>query len=133
VVVCSHVLHNVADLGPFAAALTAHARRRVVVELPVTHPLAWMRPYWRRLHDWEPPEGPTDGDAVAALAELGIAARAERWEGPAWDRDEAETLVLLRRRLCVGPDRDPELRAALADLGVPGRRRLATLWWDGAR
>ena len=28
VVVCHHVLYNVADLAPFAAALTGHARRR---------------------------------------------------------------------------------------------------------
>src|SRR4029453_15539993 len=38
VVVCHHVLYNVADLAPFASALTGHARRRVVAELTDRHP-----------------------------------------------------------------------------------------------
>src|ERR1700690_612433 len=33
VVVCNHDAYNVADLGPFAVALTEHARRRVVMEI----------------------------------------------------------------------------------------------------
>jgi len=33
VAVCSHVFYNVADLGAFALALSAHATKRVVVEL----------------------------------------------------------------------------------------------------
>src|SRR5512132_916194 len=48
VVVCHHVLYNVADLAPFALALTGHARRRVVAELTDRHPLAGLRPLWRR-------------------------------------------------------------------------------------
>ncbi|HVH52891.1 MAG TPA: class I SAM-dependent methyltransferase, partial [Actinomycetota bacterium] len=42
VVVCAHVLYNVRDLEPFVRALDAHARRRVVIEITSTHPLAWM-------------------------------------------------------------------------------------------
>ena len=34
VVVSSHVLYNVPDIGPFLVALHEHARRRVVVETP---------------------------------------------------------------------------------------------------
>ena len=33
VVVCGHVLYNVADAAPFVAELTAHARGRVVLEV----------------------------------------------------------------------------------------------------
>src|SRR4029450_13680961 len=46
VVVCHHVLYNVADLAPFASALTGHARRRGVAELTDGHPLAGLGPRW---------------------------------------------------------------------------------------
>src|SRR6266508_2384534 len=57
VVVCHHVLYNVADLAPFAGALTDHARRRVVVELTDRHPLVGLAPLWRRFHGLERPSG----------------------------------------------------------------------------
>jgi hypothetical protein len=46
-----------------------------------------------------------------------------------------------RQRLCLSPDRDPEVAAALRDLGVDpasrfylggDERQLVTLCWDGA-
>lgn len=58
VVVCHHVVYNVADLSPFAIALDAHARRRVVLELPQRHPLAGMAPLWRHFWGLERPDGP---------------------------------------------------------------------------
>jgi SAM-dependent methyltransferase len=66
VVVCHHVLYNVADLAPFADALTGHARRRVVAELTERHPLVGLAPLWRRFHGLERPSGPGADDAVAA-------------------------------------------------------------------
>ena len=53
-VVRYHVVYNVADLAAFAAALTDHAHRRVVVELTAVHPMAWMSPYRKGLHDLDP-------------------------------------------------------------------------------
>ena len=50
VVLCHHVLHNVVDLPPFLRALTAAARRGVVVEMLAEHPLAWLDPLWLRFH-----------------------------------------------------------------------------------
>jgi 2-polyprenyl-3-methyl-5-hydroxy-6-metoxy-1,4-benzoquinol methylase len=47
VVVCGHVLYNIADLGPFITALTGHARRRVVVEMTARHPLTELNPLLR--------------------------------------------------------------------------------------
>jgi len=44
VVVCHNVAYNIADLVPFVAALTSHARRRVVLELTATHPTAHLNP-----------------------------------------------------------------------------------------
>ena len=49
VVVAGHVFYNIPELEPFARALDAHARRRVVVELTERHPLDWMRDLWRTL------------------------------------------------------------------------------------
>ena len=65
VVLCHHVLHNVVDLPPFLRALTAAARRGVVVEMLAEHPLAWLDPLWLRFHDLRRPPPATVDDAVA--------------------------------------------------------------------
>src|SRR5919108_3550102 len=94
VVVCHHVLYNVAALAPFATALTGHARRRVVVELTDRHPLVDLAPLWRRFHGLERPSGPTAGDAAAVLRALGLEPRQEDWESDArYGFDRFEELV----------------------------------------
>jgi hypothetical protein len=133
VVVCHHVFYNVADLAAFAAALTDHARRRVVVELSGEHPTSNLNPLWRAIHGLERPTSPTAEDAIAALTESGLDVRSEvferRWLRPGDDR--AATVAMFRRRLCVGPERDAEIEALLdADTESPPRR-CQTLWWDG--
>jgi SAM-dependent methyltransferase len=142
VVVCHHVLYNVADLPPFVEALTEHARRRVVVELGAEHPMAWTRPLWWRFHRLPRPEGPTADDAVRALEELGIPVRREEHEPgdhPGGFGRRADAVAFVRTRLCLPAERDPEVEEALAGLLVErgGRwvvgsphRRLVTLWWD---
>ena len=142
VVVCHHVLYNVADLAPFALALTGHARRRVVAELTDRHPLAGLRPLWRRFHDLDRPTGPGADDAVAALGAAGLEVDRQDWEQP--DRfgfdDFDELVAFTRRRLCLPAARDPEVAEALLDEGtrqvdgvwVSGQpRRVTTLSWPG--
>ncbi len=132
VVVCHHVFYNVADLEPFAAALTSHARQRVVVELTGEHPTSNLNPLWRSIHGLERPTTPTAEDAAAVLAEMGLEVGVEVFERH-WgrtDADRADTVAMVRRRLCVGPERDPEIEAHL-DAQAPGRRAVA-LWWDGS-
>lgn len=134
VVVCTHVFHNVPDLVAFAAALTDHARQRVVVEATGTHPLRWTAPYWQALHGLDRPTGPTADDAVAVLVEeLGLDVEAAWWEGPArLARHTREELVaFLRPRLCLPPERQEELHAALDAHPPAGQRRLVTLSWAG--
>jgi SAM-dependent methyltransferase len=130
VVVCHHVLYNVADLAPFATALTGHARRRVVVELTDRHPLAGLRPLWRRFHDLERPTGPGADDAAAALAALGLEVTRRDWESP--DRfgfdDFDELVAYTRRRLCLPASRDPEVAEALL---AEGTRRVGGVWVTG--
>ena len=142
VVVCHHVLYNVADLAPFVTALTGHARRRVVAELTERHPLAGLRPLWRRFHGLDRPDGPGAGDAAAALAALGLEATRQDWESAdRFGHDDFDELVAFtRRRLCLPASRDPEVAQALLEQGtrqvggvwVSGQpRRVVTLSWPG--
>jgi SAM-dependent methyltransferase len=142
VVVCHHVVYNVAELGDFAAALTDHARRRVVVELPPAHPMRALNPLWLRLHGLHRPDGPTTDDAVAVLTALGLEVHQERGPRPARTPygSFVDMVASTRRRLCLPADRDQELVQALLELGVdPGHPvdladragdELVTLWWD---
>lgn len=133
VVVCHHVLYNVADLGPFVAALTARARRRVVVELSAEHPLARLNPLWETIHGIERPTDPTATGAVAVLQELGLDAGVEESTvtGPWGSADRASVIRFARRRLCVGPEWDAEIDAVLGDPADRPPRRIVTIWWDG--
>lgn len=131
VVVCHSVFFGIADLGPFAQALTDHARTRVVVQMPEQPPRAWMRPYWKAVHGLEMPERPTADDAVAVVREAGMDPQLQRWDRPTLEEDASDQRVAaLRRALYVGPDRDPEIRTLLERYPPPSTRRVVTLWWD---
>jgi SAM-dependent methyltransferase len=131
VVVCHNVFYNVSDLPPFVRALSLRARHRVVVEMTVEHPLAWTRPLWQRLHGLPRPTGPSDTDALAVLQDLGLDVRSERWEGrPVWRGSEDDMVAFVRRRLCLPPERDPEIRRAMRE-HPPPPRQVTTLWWFG--
>jgi SAM-dependent methyltransferase len=142
VVVCNDVLYNVQDLGPFALALTDHARRRVVAQITGAHPLVTMEPLWRRFHDLDRPNGPTVDDAVAALRSLGLEVERSDWStrsAGSFERYD-DLVAFARRRLCLPASRDPEIAEALAPLSVheaggyrlaPLDRPAATLSWAG--
>ncbi|TMK44263.1 MAG: methyltransferase domain-containing protein [Actinobacteria bacterium] len=142
VVVCAHVLYNVQELEPFARALHEHARHRVVIEITSTHPLAWMSDLWLRFHDLQRPTEPTADVAEEALREWGFDVEREDVTTPprggGFERRE-DAVGLIRRRLCLTPDRDDEVAEALGDRlakheglwsAGPDRQRLVTLWWD---
>jgi hypothetical protein len=136
VVVCHHVFYNVRELMPFIAALTDHARIRVVVQLTATHPTSVYNPLWLALHGIERPSTPTADDALALLAAMGIDAESERsetrWTGPGGDR--AEVVAYVSRRICIGPDRASEVDALLGpdcpEIGT-SHREVVTVWWPG--
>ena len=131
VVVCSHVLYNVGDVVPFIAALTSHARRRVVVEITAKHPQSLLNPLWEHFHGVTRPTRPTALDAAAVLRDLGLDVAVEdfeappRWTGADWNQQVA----FARRRLCLPPEREPEVAELLP---APAARPLVTLWWPGA-
>ncbi|GAA3230007.1 hypothetical protein GCM10017691_22580 [Pseudonocardia petroleophila] len=126
VVVSHHVLHNVVDLPPFLLALTAAARRGVVVEMLAEHPMAWLDGLWVAFHDLHRPPPATTDDAVAVLRELGITPRVRRWERRTPPKQDPGWVT---RRLCLPADREPDVAAALAAT-PPRPRHAATLTWD---
>jgi SAM-dependent methyltransferase len=132
VVVCHHVVYNVADLSAFASALTVHARRRVVVELTAVHPVTWMSPYWAALHGVIQPDRPTADDALAVLIELGLDVGQQRWvrHMQMIGENDADGLARIARRLCLPAARYDELRRVVADVPPPATRDVVTLWWD---
>jgi SAM-dependent methyltransferase len=141
VVLCHHVLYNVAELAPFVRALTDHARRRVVVEITQRHPLTALNPYWLHFHGLKRPEGPTADDAVALLRSLGLRVEVERWQRPATAEyaSFARLVDVTRRRLCLPPSRLGAVATMLRDQGVSpalppdlgsSGDDLVTIWWD---
>jgi SAM-dependent methyltransferase len=141
VVVCHHVLYNVPELKPFIDALDAHARRRVVIEITATHPVARLNPLWERFHGLERPARPTWEDALRTIRSFRNRVHAEREQIEAdatagsWD----EFVGFTCRRLCLPPARVAEVAAALTEQGAlptdPSswsgpNRDVVTLWWD---
>jgi hypothetical protein len=143
VVVCGHVLYNVADLMPFVTGLNDAAEWRVVVEITRSHPRnrALERALWRHFWNLERPDGPTWEDAVAVMREGGIEPKVELWESQQRGGFHSldELVSWMRRTVCLDPDRQDEVRAIVLqharevdDLWrlSPEPRALATLWWD---
>jgi SAM-dependent methyltransferase len=143
VVTCFNVVYNAPDILPFLAALTASARRLVVVELTAEHPLVSMNDLWLRFHGLRRPSGPTADDLLQILAAMGISASHQRWQRPggADYASFAELAAVTTRRLCLPPERADEVAAALledgedpdepVDLGT-ARRDVVTIWWAGS-
>lgn len=133
VVVAHNVFYNVADLVPFVRRLADHARVRVVAELTERHPLSWLNPYWQHLHGLDRPERPTAEDAAAVVREAGFGVAVERWDRPMHAHRTGEELVaFVRKRLCVGPERDRQIRELVERYPPPATRAVATLWWSPA-
>jgi len=142
VVTCHHVLYNVPSLAPFVTALTAHARRLVVIEITASHPLVTLNELWLRFHGLRRPDGPTATDVLRILVAMGLRPGYRRWRRPGGvDYASFEELTdVTRRRLCLPPERAGQVAGALVEAGVePGRpvdlgssgREVVTIWWAG--
>ena len=134
VVVCHHVLYNVSDLVPFVLALDAHARHRVVVEIPMTHPLTHMAPLWKEFWALERPDGPSANDAHEVIRSTGIDANIDIWLDEEFSArallTAQEQARYMRIRLCLDPEREADVAAFLAAAPSPAPRHTATIWWD---
>jgi SAM-dependent methyltransferase len=141
-VLCAHVVYDVADVGPFLQALHRAARVAVVLEAGERHPWDNLIPYYRALHGLGRPNGPTAGLLREVVAEVvGVTPEAEHWIGPPGPRfaDLAELVDFYRRRLLVPVSRAAELADRLAPdiveqegwLSLGGERGIVTMWWRG--
>ena len=134
VAVCHHVFYNVADLGLFARALTDKAWYRVVVEVSAQHPQVNMNDAWRHFWGIERPTRPNAADVVALLEEMGLDVSGEESERPLASThiSRERHVTFARRRLCLPPERDPEVEPFVARNLERTSRRIMTIWWPGA-
>ncbi|MGY1630144.1 class I SAM-dependent methyltransferase [Geodermatophilus sp. SYSU D01186] len=133
VVVAADVVYNVPDIEEFVAALTGHARRRVVLELGDVHPWTSMGPLWRHFHGQDRPTGPSAALFGEVLAELGVAAESATESRPdPWQDAPADVvLAFTRRRLCLPVEREPEVAEAMRRFRDDRPRGSTTYWWAG--
>jgi SAM-dependent methyltransferase len=142
VVISHHLLWHIPDIGPFVNGMANRALLRVVIEITEEHPLAWMSDLWDRFHDLKRPMGPYAEDAFDAIRELGWDAHAhEELVEPilAGFEEREEAIALVRRRLCLPADKDPEVAEALGErlayrdglwTTLPEKHTVVTIWWD---
>jgi hypothetical protein len=136
-VVCHHVVYNAPDIGPFVDALTAHARRAVVVEVTAVHPQSPWNEAWRHFWAVDRPVGPTADDLVAVLRDRGRAPELWRHRRPPDDSppftDDERAVRSMRRRLCLRPDRADEVADFLRDHPLTWPDEVVTLRWRPPR
>lgn len=131
VVTAHHVVYNVADIVPFVRALAEHATRRVVLELPTRHPLSSLSHAWQYFWGLERPESPTSDDFLVVLEEMGLDAHSEYFvRNVRGDNDLDQAARFLRIRLCLGAERDDEVREYLLAHPTPTERELVAVWFD---
>lgn len=130
-VVCHHVVYNVAGIVPFVEALHAHARRRVVVELTARHPQSALNPLWQRFWGIERPTEPTStlfAEIVRTLGHDPVVRTAVRSPRKG-SLERAELVAFARQRLCLPADRDAEVDDALGAEPALGVDEYTTVAW----
>ncbi len=132
VVVCHHVVYNVSPIDEFVAALSSHAHRGVVVELPQRHPTASFNPLWKRFWDLERPSEPSADLFVDVARAGGWVPHVERSTRVARkpQLDQAEFVAFVRQRLCLSQERDHEIAAAIATDFASDETEIVTVWWE---
>jgi SAM-dependent methyltransferase len=131
VAVCHHAVYGVAEIEPFVEALTASARHRVVIEVSAHPPLVGLNPLWKRFHDIVRPDRLVADDLEEVLVAMGLPVeREDILLPPVAQPVTEERVAFARRRLCVGPERDPEIAQFLRDY-IPEEQLVAAFWWPG--
>ncbi|HEX6596642.1 MAG TPA: class I SAM-dependent methyltransferase [Acidimicrobiales bacterium] len=131
VAVCHHAIYGVAEVEDFLAALTAHARSRVVIEVSTRSPLTQLNPLWKSIHGLDRPDPAVAEELEAVVRAMGLAVEREDISLPPRLPEVTPDLVAFaRRRLYVGPEHDAEIEAWLRDREPP-QHDVAALWWPG--
>jgi SAM-dependent methyltransferase len=132
IAVCHHAMYRTEEIEDFVSALTDHARHRVVVELSARSPLAAINPLWKLIHGIERPDPPVGDEVESVLRAMGLAVEREDMVLPPRPVEVTPQMVTFtRRRLYVGPERDPEIEEWLRTR-EPQEHRVIALWWPGA-
>lgn len=132
IAVSHHAIYFAEAIEDFLLALTAHARRRVVIEVSAHPPLARLNPLWESLHGISRPDWLVADALQEVLHALGLDVEREDMELPARPRDVTpEFVAFVRRRMNVSADRDAEIERFLRSL-PPQPERICALWWSGS-
>ena len=122
IVLCSLVLHHVANAAPFVTKLQKHARKRVVIVEMMETPGAVEMPFYERVHGSAPTPLPGLPRVLELLWALEIFPDVTMFspETAVLDAGIEGVIEHLRRRLSVeeGTEEDERLRAAADDLLV---------------
>ena len=147
-VLCSLVLHHVAEVGPIVEKLQQHAAGRVVVVEMRETPGATDRPFFERVYGSAPTPLPGLAKVMELLWSMDIYPDVEMLEPETvvMDTDVDGAIEQLRRRLSVqeGTAQDELLRAAAGELleqtpggiairGVAPRRQAIISWRPSRR
>lgn len=125
-------MYGVTELEAFVAALTEHARARVVLEVSTQFPQARLSPLWEAFHGVERPDHQVADEIEAVLVAMGVDVEREDAVVPATVTEVTpESVAFARRRLYVGPERDREIAEFLRRL-PPAEQQVVALWWPGA-
>ncbi len=131
VVIVHHVVYNVAEIEPFLKAIDNHARKRVVIELPLAHPMTSASAGWEYFWKLARPKSPTADDFLLVLNETGITAHIEKFSSDfPLEQSSEEIAERTRVRLCLPLSRLDEVKEFLVDHPFASKRDLAVIWWD---
>lgn len=119
VVFAAHVVYGVAEIAPFVATMTTHARRACALLLKLRAPADALAHVYEAVWGVSRPRRPAALEALAVLHQLGLAAELTLVEGSGRSMifaDTEEDLRELAHRVGVTPDRDGlhRVREALA-------------------
>ena len=143
-VLCSHVVYGVADIGPFVQKLHDHARRRVVMVSFVDSPQAGVAPLWEPVYGEERINLPALPELMNVLWEMGIYPNVRMMppSGPQTFESVAAAVEEVSGRLFIGSDTarhqrlsesiEGYLEAVDGGYRISGARavRQGVVWWD---
>ena len=131
VVTVHHVVYNVGDIKPFLQALDSHVSKRVVIELPLVHPMTSASAGWKHFWNLIRPTSPNADDLLEVLREMGIKAKLEKFSADFPLEQSAEDIAERTRvRLCLPSSRLDEVKDFLLSNPFETKRELAVIWWD---
>ncbi len=126
-----HAVYGMAEIEAFVAAMTGHARHRVVLEVSHRFPQSRLAPLWKEFHGLDRPDPDVAEEVEAVLRGMGLAVEREDTVVPSRAPGVTpENVAFARRRLYLGPERDAEIEDYLRSLPSDDHA-VAAFWWPG--